>query len=145
MAPPRAKRMRQPKLRVGDSVSVAARYFGEAYAKSLYGRSWQSDEHRDVGTITGQAEERWLVDFHDEGEIIAWERFKLRFVSRPESESGVVMEDESNEGQVAEEEQAGASAELPEYTAVPAAARGARVGARKGRGRGRGRGRGSAG
>eukprot|EP00965_Chrysotila_dentata_P242792 6205053-Pleurochrysis_carterae.AAC.1 len=145
MAAPCAHRAREPKLRVGDTVPVAVRHFGEAYAKSLYGRSWQSDEHRDVGTVVGRAEDRWLVDFNDEGEVIAWERFKLRFVSRPEAAPGVVLEDESDDEQVVEEKQPAAGAELQTASTEVTSARGARGGAGKGGGGGRGRGRGSAG
>mmetsp|Transcript_10818 Transcript_10818/g.23046 ORF Transcript_10818/g.23046 Transcript_10818/m.23046 type:complete len:236 (+) Transcript_10818:424-1131(+) len=126
MAAPRSQRVREPKVRVGDTVSVAVRHFGEAYAKSLHGRSWQSDEHMDSGTVTGQAVDRWLVDFLDEGEIITWERFKLQFVSRPESALGVQIEDESDDKQPVEEEQPAADAELPTEQAAPAAACGAR-------------------
>eukprot|EP00965_Chrysotila_dentata_P047554 1577068-Pleurochrysis_carterae.AAC.1 len=135
---PRAHRAREPKLCVGETVSVAVRHFGKAYGKSLYGRACQSDKHRGAGTVVSRAEHRWLVDFNDEGEVIAWERFKLRLVSRPEAAPGMVMEDESDDEQPVEEEQPAAEAELQTDSTEVTSARGARGGAGKGGGRGRG-------
>eukprot|EP00965_Chrysotila_dentata_P232313 6198891-Pleurochrysis_carterae.AAC.1 len=59
MAPPHAQRARVPQLRVGDTVSVAVRHFGEAYARSRFGQAWQSDQNRDCGKVTAKAAERW--------------------------------------------------------------------------------------
>eukprot|EP00965_Chrysotila_dentata_P222874 6193237-Pleurochrysis_carterae.AAC.1 len=118
MATGRGARAREPTLRVGDTISVAL----------------------DSGKVIGRADDRWLVDSEDDGEIIAWDRFKLRFVSRPPvAETGVVMDKESEEDRAAEEEQKGAGAELPASTEPSLTACGRARSAGEGCGHGRGR------
>eukprot|EP00965_Chrysotila_dentata_P199866 6179640-Pleurochrysis_carterae.AAC.1 len=57
----------------------------------------------------------WSTSSEDAGEIIAWERCKLRFVSREETGPNVAMEEDSGDEQAVEEEQdrVGVEPELP--------------------------------
>ena len=75
-------------LKIGDSVSVQIRCFGDAYAKDKAGARWNDPDERDIGTVVAKDGDRWRVDFHDEEEPKSWKRATLRFKCRPETSPG---------------------------------------------------------
>jgi hypothetical protein len=75
-------------LAIGDTVSVAVRQFGEAYARRVAGRAWASDRERCEGLLVDRDGDCWLVEFDDMPEPVKFKRNLLQFVARESSVAG---------------------------------------------------------
>lgn len=88
-APPAmAPAARSKPLAIGDTVSVAVRQFGEAYARKVAGRSWASDRERCEGLLVDRDGEFCLVEFDDMPEPVRFKRTLLQFVARESAVAG---------------------------------------------------------
>ena len=79
---------RSKPLAIGDTVSVAVRQFGEAYARKVAGRSWASDRERCEGLLGDRDGEFCLVEFDDMPEPVRFKRTLLQFVARESAVAG---------------------------------------------------------
>ena len=107
MAPASAAPPPRRNLRPGDIVSVAARHFGEDYAKKTFGRNWASERSRFEGLVEerGERDATWRIKFDDLPEPVTLARKLLhleRAVSsaadaQPGSRQAPVARDSSDE------------------------------------------------